>query len=140
MVWSGGIGVDFEATVDEVEDPIVGDVGVGVNGELFGLVVGEGGFGDFDDQECVGGGGMSGDVAGVRALDDGDVGFRDAGGELDGGLRTVEVLRWENAEQQACQPIHREVVWRVSRHFFYDPSVKEFDLVVFGEDAQFDHA
>ena len=57
-----GLAIDFELLLRDVEDPDFFDAGAGVEREFGGLVVGEAGVGDLDEEEDVFWGGVGGGV------------------------------------------------------------------------------
>ena len=97
-----GVAVGFELAIFKVKEPVVGDLGLGVEGEFDVAIVVEGRFGDFDDDKGFCFCGVAVGVVVVLVLDDGKVGFGFAvEGEGDGGLAAEGGLVtddfWEDA-------------------------------------------
>ena len=145
-----GVSVFFDGSVDEIDDDVLGDGGVGVDAQLGGAVVLEGTVGDFDDANHISRSGVAVAVAIVRACDDCRIRFGFAvGGNCDGLLESqiAPVLRnlaLELAQLPDCPRVmmsHRHRISSCLAAVFADEiAIEQFDWCAFGQDPRCDHA
>src|SRR5262245_23747734 len=81
-----GGGVDLHLAIHDIDDPVNGNTGAGVDPALVGAVAGQGRVGHLDGEADVGGPGVARRVAVRVVADDGEVRLRLAFGQGDGGL------------------------------------------------------
>src|SRR5262249_42382868 len=125
--------------IDEVDDPVIRNLGPCVDARLVALVPEQGRVRHLDQLADVRGAWVASQETARVASDEREVGFRLAIRKHDGLLHTEQPAGRHLAAHRSLHAVNRAVMDGIPWHLEHHVVVQEFDLILGREDAGFDH-